>query len=164
MYGVASRSKHAALEQYGATLIDYRTQDFVEVIRRMEPIGLDAVFDGMGGEYLRRGFSLLKRGGVWVGYANPRSLSGMFQLLSRVLWLNLLPNGRAVKLYGTGASFLDRRPFLEDWAALFRLLAEGKIAPVIAAKFPILEARKANELLESGQVVGNIVLLAPEVL
>ncbi|NOH01813.1 MAG: zinc-binding dehydrogenase [Chloroflexi bacterium] len=139
-------------------------EDFVEVIRRMEPIGLDAVFDGMGGEYLRRGFSLLKRGGVWVGYANPRSLSGMFQLLSRVLWLNLLPNGRAVKLYGTGASFLDRRPFLEDWAALFRLLAEGKIAPVIAAKFPILEARKANELLESGQVVGNIVLLAPEVL
>ena len=39
-----------------------------------------------------------------------------------------------------------------------------KIKPVIAAKYPILEARKANELLESGQVIGNIVLLSPELL
>ncbi len=164
LYGLASGSKHAALADYGARLIDYRTQDFVSVIRQLEPGGLDAVFDGIGGEYLRRGFSLLKRGGVWVGYANPRSLSGMFQLLGRVLWLNALPNGRAVKLYGTGASFIDRRPFLEDWAALFRLLAEGEIAPVIAARFPLLEAAQANALLESGRVTGNLVLLAPELL
>jgi hypothetical protein len=31
-------------------------------------------------------------------------------------------------------------------------------------KFPTLEAAKANELLESGQVIGNVVLLAPELL
>jgi hypothetical protein len=31
-------------------------------------------------------------------------------------------------------------------------------------QLPILEAAKANELLESGQVIGNIVLLAPELL
>jgi len=59
---------------------------------------------------------------------------------------------------------LDWRPFLEDWATLFKLLEKGKIDPVIAARFPILEAGKANALLESGQVVGNIVLLAPELL
>jgi hypothetical protein len=56
------------------------------------------------------------------------------------------------------------RPFLEDWAALFRLLEEGKIKPVIAKKFPILEAAQANALLESGQVIGNVVLVAPELL
>jgi NADPH:quinone reductase-like Zn-dependent oxidoreductase len=164
LYGLASGSKHAALAEYGATLMDYRSQDFVGIMRQFEPGGLDAVFDGMGGEYLRRGFPLLKPGGVWISYANPLSLLGMFELLGRVLWFSLLPNGRSVKLYGTGASFIDRRPFLEDWAALFRLLADGKIAPVIAAKFPILEAAQANALLESGQVVGNIVLLAPELL
>jgi len=49
-------------------------------------------------------------------------------------------------------------------AALFKLLEEGKIKPVIEKKFPILEAAQANELLESGQVIGNIVLLAPELL
>jgi NADPH:quinone reductase-like Zn-dependent oxidoreductase len=164
MYGLASKSKHAALTEYGATPIDYRAQDFVSVIRQREPGGLDAVFDGMAGDYLARGFSLLKRGGIWVGYANPRSFSGMLRLLGRVILLNLLPNGKAVTLYGTGASYLDWRPFLEDWSALFKLLEEGKVKPIMAARFPILEARKANELLESGQVTGNIVLLTPDLL
>jgi NADPH:quinone reductase-like Zn-dependent oxidoreductase len=164
MYGLASRSKHAILGKYGATPIDYRTEDFVGVMRQMEPGGLDAVFDGMGGDYLPRGFGLLKRGGVWVSYANPRSLSGMACLLGRVLWRNLLPDGRKVVLYGTGASNLNRRPFLQDWAALFELLGTGRIKPVIAARFSLLEAAQANALLESGQVVGNIVLLASELL
>jgi NADPH:quinone reductase-like Zn-dependent oxidoreductase len=162
MYGLASATKRDTLIEHGATPIDYRTEDFVQVIRQMEPGGLDAVFDGMGGDYLPRGFGLLKRGGAWVSYANPRSLAGMFRLLGRALWYNLRPDGRRVTLYGTGASNLDRRPFLEDWAALFRLLAAGQIKPVIAARFPILEAAQANALLESGQVTGNVVLLAPE--
>ena len=162
MYGVASAGKHAILKEYEVTPIDYRSQDFVPVIHQMEPDGLDAVFDGMGGDYLRRGFPLLKRGGIWVGYANPRSFSAVLRLFGRVLRLNLLPDGKTVKLYGTGASFLNRRPFLDDWAVLFELLGQGKINPVIAARFPILEAAKANVLLESGEVTGNVVLLAPE--
>lgn len=164
MYGIASKSKHSLLSEYGATLIDYHTQDFCELIRQAEPDGLDAVFDGIGGDYLGRGFSLLKRGGIWVGYANPGSISGMLRLFGRLIWLNLLPNGKKATLYGTGASYINRRPFLEDWAKLFALLGEGKIKPVIAAQFPILEAARANYLLESGQVTGNIVLLAPELL
>jgi NADPH:quinone reductase-like Zn-dependent oxidoreductase len=118
----------------------------------------------MGGDYLPRGFRLLKRAGVWVSYANPHSLAGMARLFGRVLWRNLLPNGRKVALYGTGASNLNRRPFLQDWAALFELLGAGRIKPIIVARFPLLEAAQANALLESGQVIGNIVLLAPELL
>lgn len=162
MYGIASKSKHPILLEYGATPIDYRTQDFVAVIRQAEPEGLDAVFDGMGEAYIQGGFALLRRGGVWVGYANPGSNAGTVRLLSRVVLYNLLPNGKFARYYGTGASRINRRPFLEDWAALFKLLEEGKIKPVIMETFPILEAARANALLESGQVVGNIVLLAPE--
>jgi NADPH:quinone reductase-like Zn-dependent oxidoreductase len=164
MYGVASKSKHAILSEYGATLIDYRTQDFAQLIRQMEPDGLDAVFDGVGGDYLARGFNLLKRGGVWVSYANPFSFSSLLRLLGRMIWFNLLPNERTIKLYGTGVSFLDMRPFQEDWAALFKLLDDGQIKPIITARFPILEAAKANEMLESGTVVGNLVLLSPELI
>jgi NADPH:quinone reductase-like Zn-dependent oxidoreductase len=163
-YGIASKAKHGVLTDYGATPIDYSTQDFVQVIREAEPNGLDAVFDGMGGEYLARGFSVLRRGGTLVGYANPQSLSGMLCSLGQVILLNLLPNGRSAKYYGTGASRLNRRPFLEDWATLFRLLEEGKISPLIAANYSILEAAQANELLESGTVIGNLVLVAPELL
>ncbi|MBN2503122.1 MAG: zinc-binding dehydrogenase, partial [Anaerolineales bacterium] len=152
------------LAQYGATPIDYHTQDFVEVIRAAESDGLDAVFDGMCGADFKRGFSLLKRGGTLVGYGNPLSFSGMLALMGQLIVFNLLPNGKSAKLYGTNLSRFNRAPFLEDWAALFRLLEERQIEPVVAARFPILEAAQANALLESGQVVGTIVLLAPELL
>jgi len=162
MYGIASKRKHHILESYGATPIDYRSQDFVEAIRQMEPEGLDAVFDGMAGGYFKRGFSVLKRGGTLVGYGNPVSFSGMFQVLGRTALYSLLPNGRSAKYYSTGISRLNWNIFLEDWAKLFQMLEESQIKPVIAGKFPVLEAAKANEFLESGQVIGNIVLFAPE--
>ena len=164
MYGLASKSKHHILTEYGATPIDYRTQDFVEVIQKAGPDGLDAVFDGIGGDYIKRGFSLLRRGGIYVGYANPLSLSRTLRFLGQVILLHLLPNGRSARYYGTGSSLLNRRPFLEDWATLFKLLEEGKIKPVIAKRYPLLEAAQANALLESGQVTGNVVLVAPELL
>ncbi|RPI21512.1 MAG: oxidoreductase [Chloroflexota bacterium] len=164
MYGIASKSKHHILTAYGVTPIDYRTQDFVEVIQKAEPDGLEAVFDGIGGDYIKRGFSLLRRGGTFVGYANPLCLARTLRFLGQVILLHLLPNGRDAKYYGTGSSRLNRRPFLEDWATLFKLLEEGKIKPVIEKKFPILEAAQANGLLESGMVNGNLVLLAPELL
>ncbi|MEJ2549078.1 MAG: medium chain dehydrogenase/reductase family protein [Anaerolineales bacterium] len=164
MYGLASKGKHQILVEYGAVPIDYRTQDFVEVIRKEVPEGLDAVFDGIGGDYIRRGFSLLRRGGVFVGFANPISLSRTFRYLAWAALYTLLPNGKRVKYYGTGSSRLNRRPFLEDWAVLFKLLEEGKIDPIIMKTYPLLEAAQANALLESGQVVGNIVLVAPELL
>jgi NADPH:quinone reductase-like Zn-dependent oxidoreductase len=166
MYGIASKSKHHILAEYGATPIDYHTQDFVEVISRAEPDGLDTVIDGMMSlDYIRRGLSLLRRGGKMVSYGEPAGLSALFRILATLVVVNLLPNGKSLKLYGTSSYFVfDKRPFMEDWAALFDLLEEGKIKPIIAAKFPILEAAKANELLESGQVVGNVVLVAPELL
>jgi NADPH:quinone reductase-like Zn-dependent oxidoreductase len=164
MYGIASKRKHPILIEYGATPIDYHTQDFVEVIRNAEPDGLDAVFDGIGGDYIKRGFSLLRRGGTFVGYANPLTLSRTFRFLGQVILLNLLPDGRSAKYYGTGISRFNRRPFLEDWATLFKLLEEGKIEPVIMKKLPLLEAAQANALLESGEVTGNVVLLARQLL
>ena len=164
MYGVASKSKHHVLEEYGAIPIDYRTQDFVGVVRDAEPHGLEAVFDGMAGESFKRGYSVLRRGGTLVEYGNPLSFAGMTRMLGGLLLFNLLPDGRSARVYSTGISRLNRRIFTEDWASLFKLLEAGKIKPVIAARFPILEAKKANELLESGGVVGNIVLLAPELL
>ncbi|MGW8225685.1 MAG: medium chain dehydrogenase/reductase family protein [Anaerolineales bacterium] len=159
MYGLASKNKHQVLVDYGAIPIDYHTQDFVQVIRDAEPGGLDVVFDGIGGDYIQRSFPLLKRGGTYVGYANPLNFPRMIRFITRVALYHLLPNGRSAKYYGTGSSRLNRQPFMEDWAILFRLLAEGKINPIIAATYPLTEAALANQLLESGNVIGNIVLV-----
>ena len=86
----------------------------------------------------------------------------------RILGLTLRTNllgGKSLSLYGTSTYFLfDQKSYLDDWATLFKLLGESKIAPVIEAKFPILDAARANALLESGQVTGNVVLVTPGLL
>ncbi|MBP1702009.1 MAG: NADPH:quinone reductase [Chloroflexi bacterium] len=164
LYAIASKSKHAILTEYDATPIDYRSQDFAAEIQQAEPGGLDVVLDGMNRlDDIRRSLPLLRRGGRMVSFGEPASLPELFRILAILIKVKLLPKGMSFKLYGTSTYFLgDRKPFLEDWATVFRLLKEGKIKPIIYARFPILEAARANQLLESGPVVGNIVLLAPE--
>ena len=162
MYGIASPSKHSVLKDLGAYPIDYHTQDFVEVLRQVEPDGLDFVFNGMSGEYLKRGFSVLQRGGTLVHYGAPESFSQFLHLMAEFLFFMVLPNGKKIKGYGTHR--VKDNLIREDWEKLFTLLQEDKIKPIIAAKFPILEAAKANDLLESGQVIGNVVLVTPEFL
>jgi NADPH:quinone reductase-like Zn-dependent oxidoreductase len=166
MYAVASRSKHAVLVEYGAIPIDYQTQDFVAVMRQAEPDGLHAVISGMTMfDYIHGGLQLLRHGGTLVSFGEPESFSALFRILGTMLKVRLQPDGKKVKLYGTSTYFLgDKKPYLEDWATLFKLLEEGQIKPVIEEKFPILEAAQANALLESGQVTGNLVLVAPELL
>jgi NADPH:quinone reductase-like Zn-dependent oxidoreductase len=162
MYGTASPSKHSTLTDLGAIPIDYHTQDFVRMIRHAEPDGLDYVFNGMAEEYLARGLAVMRRGGVMVHYGGPQSLGGFLLLMTRFILYNVLPNGKKIKGYGTHRVDIDL--LKEDWTRLFELLEQDEIQPIIAARLPILEAAKANELLESGQVTGNVVLLAPELL
>jgi NADPH:quinone reductase len=165
MYGTASPAKHPLLTGLGAIPIDYHAQDLVEVIRRSELDGLDFVFDGMGGENGERGLAVLRRGGKLVGYAAPVGLLTTLRDAVKLISVNILPNGKSAEFYGITALYLrDKKPFMEDLPKLFKLLEESKIKPIITQKFPLLEAAKANELLESGQVSGNIVLLAPELL
>jgi NADPH:quinone reductase-like Zn-dependent oxidoreductase len=89
---------------------------------------------GWGGDYVKRGFSVLRGGGTLVEYSNPLSFSGLLCLLAKVLVYKLLPNGKRVKLYETTASRFSRLSLLEDWAILFKLLEEGKIKPIVAKK------------------------------
>lgn len=158
MYGLASASKHNILRKYGATPIDYRQQDFVQIIRQAEPDGLDYVFNGMGEEYCERGLAVLRHGGKLVHYGGPESFPRFLLLISKLILYNLLPNGK--KIIGYGTHRLGTDLFKEDWSKLFELLAEGQIKPIIARTFPLLEAVQAYKFLESGNVSGNIVLLA----
>jgi NADPH:quinone reductase-like Zn-dependent oxidoreductase len=49
--------------------------------------------------------------------------------------------------------------FRQDLIALFDLLREHKIKPLIAQRFPLTEARQAQELLGKGGVIGKLVLV-----
>ncbi len=164
MYGTASHSKQHLLLETGATPIDYRTQDFVTVIHQVEPRGLDFVFEGLGGSSIRHGFAVLRHGGKLVAYGNSGFITLLRDLAQAKLW-DWLPNGKSGEFYGITALYRkDKTPFFEDLPVLFRLLEEGKLRPIIGKRLPLLEAAEANALLESGQVSGKIVLLAPDLL
>ncbi len=54
----------------------------------------------------------------------------------------------------TGTHFAPKQSIRD----VLRLIADGKLRPVLAQSFPLAEARAAHELLESRQFFGNIVL------
>ena len=66
------------------------------------------------------------------------------------------------RLGAAAARWLKRiRPalFRQDLSALFDLLQQHKIKPLVAQRFPLVEARRAHELLGRGGVVGKLVLV-----
>ena len=72
----------------------------------------------------------------------------------------LLPGRKRVVPYSI--QWLERlRPawFRQDLIALLDLLQQQKIKPLIAQRFPLAEARHAQELLGKGGVTGKIVLV-----
>lgn len=163
LYGTASPSKFGTLSEFGAEPIDYHTQDFVDVIHRSEADGLEFVFNGMGEDYIKRGISVLKRGGMLVHYGAPRSVSAFLRLLAYFALFNLMPNGKSLRGYGTHR--VNQKLLVEDWNTLFQMVEDGRIKPVIEKRFRLPDgAIDAYALLESGRVTGNIVLLAPELI
>jgi NADPH2:quinone reductase len=49
--------------------------------------------------------------------------------------------------------------FRQDLIALFELLRQQKIKPLIAQRFALADARQAHEFLGKGGVAGKIVLM-----
>ena len=167
MYGTASKPKHSLVRGYGATPIDYRTEDFVDRIHQLVPEGLDGVLDPIGGKSWWRSYGCLGRGGSLVCYgvqaatSQGKRVAGLgFAALGI---MKVLPDGRKASWFNV-KSLRDQQPgwFREDLTRLFTLLATRKIEPVIAAKLPLREAARANEMLEQSQVSGKVVLLPAE--
>ncbi|RUT35492.1 alcohol dehydrogenase [Paenibacillus zeisoli] len=166
MYGTASASKHMPLERFRARLIDYRKDDFVEVIRQEAPEGIDAVFDPIGGENWRRSFTTLGEHGRFVGYG----YTSVFQQGSGEIWASewsnlaeqqVTPAGNPACLYSI-TNLRHQHPdwFMEDVSELMNLLAAGEIAPMIYDRLPLSEAAKAHQLLAESAVIGKVVLIS----
>ncbi len=176
MYGTCSSRGASAVSDLGAVPIDYKEQDFVEEIHRLTGEGVDVVFDSMGGAHIWRSREALRRGGRVVAYGLTGSLSGgrvssgrpggrhrfreirVFGLYILGSWL--LPGRKRVVPYSI-QTLMRLRPalFRSDLTALFDLLAQQKVKPLVAQRLPLREARCAHELLGKGGVVGKIVLV-----
>jgi NADPH2:quinone reductase len=171
-YGTCSSRGAPVVSDLGGIPIDYQHLDFVKEIHRLASEGVDVVFDGIGGTHMWRSREALRPGGRVVAYGLTSSLregrlaSGrrhryrgiaIFGLYIAGGWL--LPGRSRVVPYSI--QWLKRlRPawFRQDLIALFDLLRQKKIEPLIAQRFPLAEAKHAHELLGKGGVTGKIVL------
>ena len=179
MYGTCSSRGASAVSELGGVPIDYQHQDFVSEIRRLTGEGVDVVFDSMGSAHIWRSREALRRGGKVVAYGLTGSLRGgrlasgqpgrrnrfgpiaIFALYIAGSWL--LPGRRRVVPYSI-QTLKRLRPalFRQDLTALLDLLRQHKLKPLIAQRLPLVEARKAHEVLGKGGVMGKIVLMPAE--
>jgi NADPH2:quinone reductase len=167
MYGTASEYNHELVSALGATPIDYRTEDFVKRTRSLTGDGVDVVFDPIGGAgHVWRSYRTLRKGGrlVWFGMAATKK-KGLrvipLTMLMQAL-LALIPKGKQVPLMPDLGTFCLAHNgwYRETLTELFDSAAAGRLKPVVAARFPLLEAARAHELLERGGYAGKVVLVA----
>lgn len=162
MYGTASKRNHDLVVSFGATPIDYRSEDFVDRIRELAQDGVDVVFDPIGGaRQLWRSSKALRKGGrlVWFGVAatGRRGLKVIPESLLARLVIGLMPNGKKAPMPPDVAQPTDW--YRETLEMLLDYAATGKISPVIARRFPLLDAGAAHEFMEQHGYAGKVVLV-----
>ena len=155
-----SEEKCAACLRLGATAaINYRTQDFVEEVKRLTGgRGVDAILDMVGAAYLTRNIRSLALDGRLVLIA---FLEG-----SRVENFDLVPV-MTRRLTVTGSTMRPRTTAQKAAIAaalrerVWPVLAAGRRGPVIHATFPLAQAAEAHRLMESSAHIGKIMLSVP---
>ena len=156
--GIAgSEAKRRAVLALGAEhAIDYRSEDVVVRVREAtQGRGADLILDPVGGNGFAHNFAMLAPLGLVISYGrldgppDPAFVAAMREHNS------VSP---AVRFF-TIHSF-DDRPDIRASAtkALLDSLAEGKIRPLVHARLPLAEARRAHEMLEAGEVIGKLPL------
>jgi NADPH2:quinone reductase len=165
VYGTASAYNHELVESLGATPIDYRSQDFVARIHDLTGDGVDVVVDVIGGgRQLWRSSRCLRKGGRLLMLGMAGVVKGGIKIIPPTMLVvglvKLLPNGKAAPL----RPGMEKYPrdnmdwYRESLAEFFDLAASGKIKPIIAEDFPLLEAARAHEFMEQGGYAGKVVL------
>ena len=171
IFGTASASKHDAIRGFGVDHpIDYRTQDFVEEVRRItgEQHPLDLVMDAIGGKSFKQSFSLLRAGGRLVPFGASAIQAGERRSRPRALKaLAQMPIFHPVRLMSESKGVIglnmlklwDEKQSLDEYIEPLRAwIDEGRIEPVVAAEFPLEQGAEAHRYLHEGKNVGKVVL------
>jgi putative PIG3 family NAD(P)H quinone oxidoreductase len=152
-----SAEKLEVCRQLGAEiLVNYREQDFVEVLHEVtDGAGADVVLDNMGAKYLARNVDVLAANGRLV-------VIGLQGGAKAELDLGQLLRKRAAVI----ATSLRARPAEEKAAIVaavrehvWPLVESGRVKPVIHSRHPLADAAAAHRELEASTHIGKILLL-----
>ncbi|WP_417317341.1 NAD(P)H-quinone oxidoreductase [Emcibacter sp.] len=140
----------------GADLaINYRTQDFVEEVKKFtDGRGVDVLLDMVAGDYVDRNLKMMAEDGRLVMIAVQKGPKTEVNVLPIML----------KRLTFTGSTLRARdNSFKADIAAnleknVWPFLEAGTVKPLLNRTFSLDNADKAHDFLESGDNVGKIVL------
>jgi NADPH:quinone reductase-like Zn-dependent oxidoreductase len=150
-----SAEKCAACEKLGATrAINYKEEDFVDVITNELDTKIDVVLDMVGGDYIQRDLGMMNPEGRHVSIA---FLAGAMSNVSviDIMMKRLTVTGSTLRARPVAFKGDVAKSVLEHvWPAL----EAGAFEPVIDSTFPLVQAAEAHHLIESSQHIGKIIL------
>jgi NADPH2:quinone reductase len=140
--------------------INYKTQDFVEEVRKAtDGHGADVVLDNMGASYLARNIDVLAMDGRVVnigmqgGVKGELNIGALMAKRGGVLSAGL----RARPVTGKGS----KADIVADVKSrLWPLVESGAVKPIIGRTLPLAQAAEAHRALEASDVFGKVVLTA----
>lgn len=153
---VGSEEKMEVAYKIGADyVINYKQTDFAKEIPMLtHGKGVDVVFDIIGGDYVEKNYQVASKFGriIQVGMMKgmPKNLNMMPMMIKRLIHTGSTMRSRSVEEKAHIAQELKQH--------VWPLIAEGKIKPIINAIFPLTEAGKAHQLMESGDLIGKVML------
>jgi NADPH2:quinone reductase len=152
-----SDEKCRACEALGADgAINYRSRDFVAEVKRLTGgRGVDVVLDMVAGDYVRRDIEVLADDGRLVILALLGGSKGEVPF-DQVMRRRLTVTGSTLRARPVE---FKARLAREVATRVWPLIEDGRVKPVIHGTFPLAEAARAHELMESSTHVGKIVLV-----
>jgi NADPH:quinone reductase-like Zn-dependent oxidoreductase len=169
-YGTASKGKHDYVRKNGCDHpIDYHAADYVTEIRKLtDGRGVHLVLDALGGSDWKKGYSLLRPGGMLIpfGWANmsrqgKRRVPHVLGQLTHMPWwtpMRLMNENKGIAGVNMGHLWGERQMLSEAFAALLRLYERGAIEPHVDRCFPFERASEAHAYIEAGLNVGKVLL------
>ena len=154
-----SAAKLDLCRELGADIaINYRDDDFVEHIRRAtEGRGADVILDIMGAGYLDRNLDVLAADGRLVIIGMQGGVKGELNI-GKLVGKRLQVIGTALRARPVGGPHGKGDIAAAVVESVWPMIADGRVRPVIGARFPLAEAQEAHRALASGEVSGKILL------
>lgn len=153
-----SADKLERCRELGADLgINYRDEDFVERLLAETTDGADVILDNMGAKYLSRNIAALAPDG-WLAIIGMQG--GTVAELNIAQLLAKRGHVTATGLRGRPATGKAGKAAVVAAVAehLWPMISDGRVLPIVHAELPIEEAAQAHRLLDSGEVVGKVLL------
>ena len=156
---VGTDEKARALKAFGADhVIDHSREDLAARVSEITGgVGVDLILDAVGGRDFAKFLPMLGPFGLLVSYGK---LIGKIEA-NVIDALDTGPgylNSTAVRIFTMHT--LDDKPAIraQSMNDLIAKLAAGAIRPLIHARLPLKDARRAHEMIEARQVIGKILL------